>query len=101
MIDRVEEVNGREIRVAQDLSLSHAGTVWDGAIVMVYFWNKNRELADKWLRDRRVLELGAGTGLVGVAAASFNPVKVYLTDLPEYLGILETNAKKNDKLSSH
>ena len=42
MIDRNEEVNGKEISIAQDLSLSHAGTVWDGAIVMVYYWNKNK-----------------------------------------------------------
>lgn len=41
MIDRVVEANGREISIAQDLTLSHAGTVWDGALTMVYFWNKN------------------------------------------------------------
>lgn len=45
MIDRVEEVNGKEICVSQDLSLSHAGTVWDGAIVMISYWDKNKEIA--------------------------------------------------------
>jgi len=45
MIDRVIEVNGKEVAIAQDLSLSHAGTVWDGALALVYYWNKNPEMA--------------------------------------------------------
>lgn len=55
MIDRVEEINGKEIRVSQDLSLSHAGTVWDGAIVMVYYWNKNKEIPYNLFHGKRVL----------------------------------------------
>lgn len=41
MIDRVIEVNGKEITIGQDLSLSHAGTIWDGALCLVGYWNKN------------------------------------------------------------
>ena len=82
MIDRVEVVNGKQISIAQDLSLSHAGTVWDGAIVMVYYWNKNKHIPEELFKNKRVLELGSGTGMVGIAACAFNPVKVYLTDLP-------------------
>jgi len=37
------------------------------------------------LKDKRVLELGSGTGIVGLAAAAFGAQKVYLTDLPQYL----------------
>jgi len=44
MIDRVEVINGKEISIAQDLSLSHAGTVWDGAIVLCYYWNKHPQI---------------------------------------------------------
>lgn len=55
MIDRVEEVNGKEICVSQDLSLSHAGTVWDGAIVMISYWNKNKEIAMELFAGKRVL----------------------------------------------
>ena len=72
MIDRVDNINGKKIRLAQDLSLSHAGTVWDGALVLVYYWNKNPQLANSLLNGKRVLELGAGTGMAGVAASAFN-----------------------------
>lgn len=81
-------MNGKEIAIAQDLTLSHAGTVWDGALTMVYYWNKNTKIAEELLRDKVCLELGSGTGIVGIAASLFDAKKVYLTDLPEYLAIL-------------
>jgi hypothetical protein len=31
--------------IGQDLTLSHAGTVWDGALTMVYYWAKNPQVA--------------------------------------------------------
>jgi predicted RNA methylase len=45
--------------------------------------------------------LGSGTGIVGISAAIFNPKTVYLTDLPEYLKILEINQQKNTHLSEN
>lgn len=55
MIDRVLEINGREIVIGQDLTLSHAGTVWDGALSMVYYWAKNPQVAEGLLKGKRVL----------------------------------------------
>ena len=91
MIDRVVEVNEIEVAISQDLTLSHAGTVWDGALTMVYYWNKNKQTAFDLLQGKNVLELGSGTGIVGICAAAFSPKTVYLTDLPEYLKILQLN----------
>jgi predicted nicotinamide N-methyase len=101
MIDRVLEINSKEIAISQDLTLSHAGTVWDGALTMAYYWNKNLEIANDFLLNKRVLELGSGTGIVGICAAAFNTKRVYLTDLPEYLKILEINQQKNNHLSGN
>lgn len=55
MIDRVVEVNSVEVAISQDLTLSHAGTVWDGALTMVYFWDKNKQMAVDLLQGKSVL----------------------------------------------
>lgn len=46
----------------------------------------------------RVLELGAGTGLVGIAAAAAFGAHVDLTDLPEICENLAYNCQKNERL---
>lgn len=48
--------------------------------------------------DGRILELGAGTGLVGFAAAAVWNARVVLTDLPEIVPNLERNAKANSEV---
>ena len=48
--------------------------------------------------QRRVLELGAGTGLVGIAAAAVWGVKVHLTDLPEIESNLAMNVRDNGQV---
>ena len=48
----------------------------------------------------RILELGAGTGLVGIAAAALFSVHVHLTDLPVILPNLHANTSKNAELIS-
>lgn len=60
-------------------------------------------------RPARVLELGSGTGLVGIAAATIWSTSVLLTDLSEIQGNLDFNIQANlgtvtargGELSSH
>lgn len=73
------------------MSLSHAGTVWDGALCQIAYLNKNPEVAEEYVQHKNVLELGSGTGILGLAACAFNPKTMYLTDLPEYLKLIELN----------
>ena len=47
------------------------------------------------VRGRRVLEIGAGTGLAGLACAAAGAAKVTLTDLPHRLPLLLRNVTAN------
>ncbi|KAL5715259.1 hypothetical protein ACHQM5_017100 [Ranunculus cassubicifolius] len=47
-------------------------------------------------RPLRILELGSGTGLVGIAAAAILGAKVTITDLPHVVPNLVFNAKANN-----
>lgn len=50
--------------------------------------------------DAVILELGAGTGLVGMAASAVFQKDVILTDLPEIVPNLEQNARSNESAVS-
>jgi SAM-dependent methyltransferase len=64
--------------------------VWDGAVVLA----KYLEITHPDLTGRRVLELGAGTGLVGIAAALLG-ADTLLTDLPYALPNLAAAVERN------
>ncbi|CBN78842.1 expressed unknown protein [Ectocarpus siliculosus] len=67
-----------------------SNTVWEAAIWMHHFFQDERCFPPGWLRGRRVLEIGAGTGLVGLTLALLG-AQVTMTDLPEALPILRHN----------
>ncbi|KAK5688417.1 Protein-lysine N-methyltransferase rrg1 [Elasticomyces elasticus] len=57
-----------------------------------------REKLPMMAKEARILELGAGTGLVGLAAAVILQHTVVVTDLPEILTNLERNVRDNAAL---
>ena len=58
----------------------------------------NRAGVEEAVNRLRVLELGAGTGLVGIAAACVWEADVTLTDLPEIVPNLKRNVEMNGEL---
>merc|ERR1712205_58364 len=72
--------------------------VWDAALALVdYLETRFRG----GTQHKQIVELGAGTGLCGIAAAKLFPSShVTLTDLPELIPQLDHNIGKNPTLQS-
>ncbi|XP_034034274.1 protein N-lysine methyltransferase METTL21A [Thalassophryne amazonica] len=81
----------RDISLAQDWNkLGVAAVVWDAAVVMCMFL----ELGQVELNGKVTIELGAGTGLVGIVAALLG-ASVTITDREPALDLLSANVKAN------
>ena len=57
---------GAHLEVAEDINVGPGGRVWDGAQILAGFLATN---AGTLVRGKRILELGAGTGLPGLVCA--------------------------------
>nr|XP_057907834.1 protein N-lysine methyltransferase METTL21A [Doryrhamphus excisus] len=81
----------RDICLAQDWkTLGVAAVVWDAAVVLCMYL----ELNQVSLQGKVAIELGAGTGLVGIVAALLG-AKVTITDRMPALDFLSANVKAN------
>ena len=76
--------------------LGTACTVWKGGERLVELLQSRREL----VAGKRVVELGSGTGIAGLACAALGASRVVLTDLPENLALLRRNATRNGWVQS-
>jgi hypothetical protein len=86
-------VGGKKLPI-HDVANSDEGTgliTWDGATALARHLETH---ARKSIKNRNVLELGAGTGLSGLAAAALGASHVLLTDLPYSLSNLERNVAR-------
>ncbi|KAL1022185.1 hypothetical protein UPYG_G00023290 [Umbra pygmaea] len=80
------------VRISQDWNkFGVAAVVWDAAVVLCMYL----ELGQVELQGKVVIELGAGTGLVGIVAALLGAKKVTITDREPALNFLEANVKRN------
>ncbi|XP_062974633.1 protein N-lysine methyltransferase METTL21A [Elgaria multicarinata webbii] len=81
----------RTIEIKQNWNqLGVAAVVWDAAVVLCTFL----EVESIDLEGRLVIELGAGTGLVGIVAALLG-AHVTITDRKAALALLESNVQTN------
>jgi len=87
-----------EVLVPQKDVGEEAVVVWDSALVLSYFLVKH---CQEFLSSKtRVLELGAGTGAVGLVTAALGAGKVTLTDLPRIVPLLEEGIALNCNLTN-
>ncbi|KAJ3161821.1 hypothetical protein HDU86_006592 [Geranomyces michiganensis] len=76
-------------------------TVWDSALSLAKYVEKRTKKEPNLLRDARILELGSGTGLVGLACAVLGAgtaTSVTLTDMPNALPLLRRNVECTAKV---
>jgi predicted nicotinamide N-methyase len=69
--------------------------IWDGGLGLVEYFRKNEGLS----RDALVLDLGSGTGVVGLGMAAVGFSYIVVTDLQDALGLMEENVNLNPALS--
>uniref|UniRef100_A0A8V5GQU1 Uncharacterized protein n=1 Tax=Melopsittacus undulatus TaxID=13146 RepID=A0A8V5GQU1_MELUD len=83
---------GRVLRIRQQHGpgMGMAANVWEAALALARFLE--REHFD--FRGLSVIELGAGTGILGILAAMLG-ADVTITDLPEALAQIRTNVRLN------
>lgn len=81
-----------EIALAVDASPGCGGIAWPaGQILATYLIQRGTE----YLRGKNVLELGAGTGLVGLVAGQLPGTRVWITDQEPLLPIMQRNVQMN------
>ena len=88
------------VRLGQDQDAAcgqhTGGIVWETSVLLLNYllWKNKKEAS--FLRDKRIVEVGAGCGLLGIGlAASCDPRRVILTETSQVLTNLEANVKMN------
>ena len=69
---------------------------WDGAIAFAKWLEKHSNI----IKNKNILELGAGTGYAGLSTIPCGAKHVWLTDLDYALDIATTNVNKNVEMQS-
>jgi predicted nicotinamide N-methyase len=86
------DVEGTEVSVVEQHGTQLGSSLWHSALPLARYLHTSA----LWAEPRRVLELGAGCGTVGIAAALANPgCTVVLTDKPEVVDHLRANIEAN------
>ncbi|KAK6167978.1 hypothetical protein SNE40_021892 [Patella caerulea] len=95
---REYERNDEKVLKIHQSAIGDVGcVVWDAALVLCKYLESGDFGCGAKLKGKTVLELGAGTGVVGLVAGSLG-AHVTITDLPEFLPLINLNIKENNEL---
>ena len=85
----------RTVRLDQRYEGDTGVVVWDAAIVLAKYLESNTDM----VRDKEVVELGSGTGAVGLCAGVLGAKQVILTDREELVEFLSHNIELNTEVT--
>jgi len=89
---RTEVIGDHSIELSQSFeSDGVAGFVWDAAVVLSKYLSLKRDIVE----GKKVLELGAGTGLVGIVCHKLGAKTVLSTDHSDVIHVTEGNFQLN------
>lgn len=90
-----ESSDGKQLDlVIHQMEIGDEGcVVWDAALVLLKYLLTPNGL--KHVYRNHVIELGSGTGVVGLAASAAGAKTVTITDLPSLLPLIQHNIKEN------
>ncbi|XP_072545528.1 protein N-lysine methyltransferase METTL21D [Salminus brasiliensis] len=102
-VREIEKTDGSVLKMYQCSKGDVGCVVWDAAIVLSKYleteqFSHSQAGPSAW-SCKRMVELGAGTGVVGIMAASLG-ANVTVTDLEDLQPLLELNIRKNQDLIS-
>jgi predicted nicotinamide N-methyase len=92
------ECCGRTLQLHQTKIKSQASvgrTVWDASLVLAKYLERRAAADASFLREKRVLELGAGCAAAGIAASLLGASQVVFTDVHRILGHMRKNVESN------
>lgn len=72
--------------------------VWDCALVLAKFLANDAFFPHSFFVNKRVIELGCGIGVPGMAAAALGAKDVVLTDMPIAVSWIQANIERNQTL---
>lgn len=82
------------VRIHQNKVGDVGCVVWDAALVLGHYIQTGKA-RKKYIANQRILELGSGTGIVGLIAAACGAREVVVSDLPELIPLLNKNIEEN------
>ena len=83
----------KSISVVHERGRGIAWRIWPAAHVLIDWMEKNRQ---RWCKKvTHCVEIGAGVGLAGIAAAALGSSRVTITDLPEELAAINRSIECN------
>lgn len=102
MQSRTIEIGNNELIINQNLDYGYAGEVWDAALVLSYFLINPKSQSVINPKDKIILELGSGTGIIGLITGFLGAKKIILTDKGGCTKLISENYETNKKiLPSH